>query len=180
MTQRNTKLLITIGSLILLSPLSSVAADDGAPTIIAVGDIHGDYEAFQTILNEASLIDAKGDWTGGDTIFVQTGDIPDRGPDTKRILEHLQKIQKQAEKSGGEVVTLLGNHEALNITRDLRYVHKGEYDAFADKNSDRLRDRTYDGNRQNIEASYRKTDPSLSPEEIKAQWEKKGCRHGQW
>jgi len=164
--------LIAIGSALLLTSFGSVsAAENSEPTIIAIGDIHGDYEAFQTILIEASLIDKEGDWIGGKTIMVQTGDIPDRGPDTKRILEHLQKMQKQAKKSGGEVVTLLGNHEALNITRDLRYVHKGEYAAFANKNSDRSREKIYKVNRKNIEKSYKKTDPALSPEEVKRKWE---------
>jgi len=166
--------LIAASCAVLLTPLAfgaATAADNDTPTIIAVGDIHGDYDAFRTILSDASLIDAEGDWAGGDTVFVQTGDIPDRGPDTKRILEHLQKLQKQAKKSGGKVVTLLGNHEALNITRDLRYVHKGEYDAFASKNSDRLRDRIYKANQKNIEASYLQKDPMLSPEDIRSKWE---------
>jgi len=175
MTQRKT-LLIAISGAILLSPISSdiaVSAKSNEQKIIAVGDIHGDYDAFQTILSEAALIDANGDWIGGETIFVQTGDIPDRGPDTRRILEHLQKLQKQAKKADGQVVSLLGNHEALNITRDLRYVHKGEYDAFADKNSDKLRDRIYKANRKNIETSYKKTDPTLTPEDIRSKWQAK-------
>ena len=173
MIQRKT-LLIVLGGAILLSslaPRTAFSAGNDEPTIIAVGDIHGDYEAFRSILSEASLIDSDGDWTGGDKIFVQTGDIPDRGPDTRRILEHLQKLQKQAKKSKGEVVTLLGNHEALNITRDLRYVHKGEYDAFTNKRSDRVRNQTYEANRQNIELSYQEKDPTLTPEDIKRQWE---------
>ena len=35
---------------------------------------------------------AGGRWSAGDTHFVQTGDIPDRGPDTRRIMDHLEKV----------------------------------------------------------------------------------------
>jgi len=74
------------------------SADNNTPTIIAIGDIYGDYDAYQSILSYASMIDANGNWSGGKTILVQTGDIPDCGPDTRRILEHIQKIQKQASR----------------------------------------------------------------------------------
>jgi len=170
-------LFVIISFVILLTPLTSGCASaaektikKSVPTIIALGDIHGDYDAFHSILSQASLIDKAGDWAGGNTVFVQTGDISDRGPDTKRILEHLQKLQKQARKSGGKVVTLLGNHEAMNMTGDLRYVHEGEYEAFVNQNSERLRERAYKSKRKAIEAAYLQTDPALSSETIKTKW----------
>jgi len=149
---------------------SEPSRDNTTPKIIAVGDIHGDHAAYKAILKDAALINDKGDWTGGDTIFVQTGDIADRGPDTRQILEHLRQLQKQASKAGGQVVTLLGNHEAMNMTGDLRYVHAGEYAAFENKKSNRLREQAYKANKKNIELFYLQQDSSLTPEDIKTKW----------
>lgn len=141
-----------------------------APAVIAIGDLHGDYGAYESLMHEAGLMDKRGRWTGGETIFVQTGDVPDRGPDSLKIIRSLQKLQKQASRKGGEVITLIGNHEAMNMTGDLRYVHAGEYDAFTDRNSQRLRDRVYNANRDAIETAYLEQDPALSSEDIRARW----------
>ena len=66
----------------------------GVDRLVAVGDIHGDYENYLAILEAAGLVDKRGKWAGGETHFVQTGDIPDRGPDTLKIIEHLDKLAK--------------------------------------------------------------------------------------
>jgi hypothetical protein len=101
--------------------------------IIAVGDIHGDYKQFVSLLRNAVLIYNKNNWVGGDTHLVQMGDIPDRGPDTRLAMDFLIELQKQAQKDGGEVTVLIGNHEAMMIG-DLRFVHPGEYAAFKGSN----------------------------------------------
>ena len=139
--------------------------------IIAMGDIHGDYEAYHEVMVAANLIDQDGDWIGGKTIFVQTGDVSDRGPDSKKIIEHLQALGKQARKKGGKIVTLVGNHEAMNMTADLRYVHAGEYEAFKTKNSESIRNRVYLANKDVIETFYKNREPELTEEAIKAKWE---------
>ena len=65
--------------------------------IVAVGDLHGDYNQFLRVLQQNELIDEDGEWDGGKTHFVQVGDITDRGPDSLKIIEHLQDLEKQAE-----------------------------------------------------------------------------------
>ena len=52
--------------------------------IVAIGDVHGAGEAFVSILQRAGLIDAQRRWTGGTTMFVQTGDLLDRGTASPR------------------------------------------------------------------------------------------------
>jgi len=141
-----------------------------SPRIVAVGDLHGDYEAYEAIVRAAGLVDGRGRWAGGNTIFVQTGDIADRGPDSLRIMRHLMQLQRQAPRAGGRVVALVGNHEAMNVTGDLRYVHPGEYAAFADRNSERRRDQVYEANRAGIEAAYRGRDPAMTPEAVRQAW----------
>ena len=152
--------------------LTSCAANSAEPTrrIIAMGDLHGDYDAYRALLREAKLTDKRGRWIGGDTIFVQTGDVPDRGPDSLKIIEDLQRLQKRAVKDGGEVVTLIGNHEAMNVTGDLRYVHPGEYEAFKKPTSKRFRDAVYEANREAIEEAGRSINPEASDADIREDW----------
>src|ERR1044072_163009 len=117
--------------LILVAALFPTAAPAGpAPArIVAVGDLHGDYDAWEAIAQAAGLVDAKGNGSGGSTVLVQMGDVADRGPDSLKIIRQLMKLQREARSKGGQVIALVGNHEAMNMTRDLRYVHPGEYAA---------------------------------------------------
>ena len=161
---------VGIGALILVTGCATANDTGPTPRIVAVGDIHGDFDAYISIIEAAGIGNKRGRWKGGDTIFVQTGDIPDRGPDTRKIIDHLRKLQKNAEKKGGKVVTLIGNHEAMNIIGDLRYVHTGEYEAFSDNASERRRAATYDANREALEQFYLEGDPTLSSEAIRNKW----------
>jgi hypothetical protein len=106
--------------------------------IVAIGDVHGDYEQYLTILKDNNLIDSKLNWTGAKTHLVQLGDVPDRGADSLKIMRHLKQLQKQARKKGGYVHALLGNHEVMNVDGDLRYVHPGEYKILVNRKSARL------------------------------------------
>lgn len=112
----------------------------GVERVVAISDLHGDYERYIDVMQSAGLIDKSGKWSGGETHLVQTGDITDRGPDSRKIIDHLVKLSKQAKKKGGYVHLLIGNHEAMNVTGDLRYVAPGEYKAFETKNSARLQE----------------------------------------
>lgn len=141
-----------------------------ANRIVAVGDLHGDYEAWREIAFRARLIDRRNRWAGGSAILVQTGDIVDRGPDSLKIIRHLMRLQGQARRSGGRVVVLVGNHEAMNMTADLRYVHPGEFAAFANAESDRLRRRLFEANKATIAAAYRRLTPAMTDAAIRAAW----------
>ena len=110
----------------------------GVKRVIAIGDLHGDYPRYFDVMQSAGLIDKKGKWSGADTHFVQTGDITDRGPDSRKIIDHLVGLKKQAKRKGGYVHLLIGNHETMNVVGDLRYVSAGEYEAFTTSNSVRL------------------------------------------
>lgn len=148
----------------------SVRAEPAPQRIVAIGDLHGDHDAWRAIARAAGLVDAKGKWSGGKTTLVQMGDIVDRGPDSLKIIRDLIALQREAPKRGGKVIVLLGNHEAMMMTGDLRYVHPGEYAAFANRDSKTRRERVYEVNRETIQAAYRARDPAMSPETIKGEW----------
>lgn len=90
----------------------------GVERVVAVADLHGDYERFVFILThpEVGLLDEELHWTGGKAHLVQLGDIMDRGPDARKILDLLIRLEKEAAEAGGMVHVLLGNHEEMNIT----------------------------------------------------------------
>ncbi len=111
--------------------------------IVAVGDVHGAYDRFVAILRQAGLIDARQRWSGGRAILVQTGDVLDRGPDSRRVLDLLRRLEGEAVRAGGRVYALLGNHEVMRIVGDWRYVSAGEVAGFRALDSEELRERYY-------------------------------------
>lgn len=86
-------------------------ASKRAKRLVVVGDVHGQYEPFVTLLQHAGLIDENLNWTGSRDRVIQMGDILDRGPCVKETEALLDKMQAQAVRSGGEVIRLVGNHE---------------------------------------------------------------------
>jgi Calcineurin-like phosphoesterase len=165
-----------LSALLVVVPGIAMALPSQAPRppvpqrIIAIGDLHGDCSAWREIARAARLIDGGNRWIGGKTVFVQNGDVPDRGPDSLLIIRDLQRLKREAPRTGGRVVTLVGNHEAMNVTDDLRYVHPGEYAAFVDRDSVKRRASFYDANRAIFEANARKANPALSRDQIREAW----------
>ncbi|TPX71483.1 hypothetical protein SpCBS45565_g01167 [Spizellomyces sp. 'palustris'] len=98
--------------------------------IVAVGDLHGDYANALAVLRMAGIANRKGEWVAGRTVFVQTGDIVDRGPDTIRLYKLMQNLSEQAVTAGGKVIPLLGNHEVMNMMEDYRYVTPEDIESF--------------------------------------------------
>ena len=143
----------------------------GVERVVAIGDIHGDYPHYMDTLRAAGLVNAKGRWTGSGTHLVQVGDIPDRGPDTLKIIRHLQKLAKEAHRKGGAVHSLIGNHEAMNMYGDLSYVTAGEFAAFANRNSTSLRDRYFDVVMQMMQQNDPEGFAAL-PENYRELWDK--------
>lgn len=119
------------------------ASYTGVARIVAIGDVHGDFQQFVNVLRQAGVIDGKNAWSGGRTHLVQVGDVLDRGPDSRKVLELLMALESQAPKAGGEVHALIGNHEVMNVLGDLRYVSPAEYAAFRTGKSKQLQERAW-------------------------------------
>ena len=107
--------------------------------VFVVGDIHGAYDEFVTTLKTAGLVDEKLNWTGGAAHLVSLGDIVDRGPRSRDVIDLIMKLQEQAEKAGGKVHVVLGNHEVMIMQGDWRYLSAEEIAAFA--KDERMRER---------------------------------------
>jgi calcineurin-like phosphoesterase family protein len=111
--------------------------------VVAVGDVHGSYDGLAAILRTAGIVDARARWSGGRAILVQTGDVVDRGPDSRKALDLLRRLEGEAMRAGGRVYPLLGNHEFMRMVWDWRYVSAEEIAAFRTGNSVDLRERTF-------------------------------------
>lgn len=101
-------------------------------------------------------------WSGGNAYLVQMGDQIDRtrpenwdtnqitmdnayhdeGSDLK-IMELFDKLGYQAQRVGGCVISLLGNHELMNVAGDFRYVSTQEFREFGNKYKDSYKHLSY-------------------------------------
>ncbi len=99
--------------------------------LVAIGDVHGDMDAFRSVLRLAGAIDADDRWSGGALFVVQTGDLLDRGDDEDEILALVLRLEREASAAGGHFVALNGNHEIMNAQGDFRYVTPGGFEDFA-------------------------------------------------
>lgn len=100
-------------------------------SIVSIPDVHGDVQRLRIALQLANLTDAKHNWRApAGTVLVQTGDLFDRGDDTRAIVRLLQTIEEQAAAAGSTVHRLLGNHDLMNLVGDLRYVTPRDLESF--------------------------------------------------
>ena len=140
-----------IAAVLLAAELSLTATGREAPSpaeqssrIVAIGDIHGAFDAFVGILQSAGLIDEKRQWSGGNAVLVQTGDVFDRGAGVRDTLDLIMRLQDEAKRAGGRVEPLLGNHEMMNLLSEYRDASATAYTAFADSRSADRQRRAYD------------------------------------
>jgi len=102
--------------------------------IIIIGDVHGDLKRFKSILIHASIINNNLEWIAEppNTIIIQLGDqIDSLNRNTNEnweilndfemiyFTEHLNNI---ARVKGGYCISLIGNHELMNVIGDFSYV----------------------------------------------------------
>ena len=130
----------------LLTGIALQAAEDSpkyewtdGSRIVAIGDVHGSYNKLISLLKGTGVVDDALAWSGGSTHLVFIGDLVDRGPQELDVLDLVWRLEEEAPLTGGQVHVLLGNHEAMNLVRDLRYVPEEGFRDFA--SAERKKDR---------------------------------------
>ena len=94
----------------------------GVDPVYLFGDVHGEFGRVTRLLRNAGLVDEELRWTGGERHVVFLGDLFDRGDDVTRVLWFVYGLERGAAEAGGAVHVLLGNHELMVMSGDLRYV----------------------------------------------------------
>jgi len=98
--------------------------------VIAFGDVHGAYDSLTLLLRSSEIVDKDLRWSGGTAHAVSLGDLLDRGGDSRKVMDLLMRLQGEAAAAGGALHVVLGNHEAMNLLGDLRYVTAAEFSAY--------------------------------------------------
>jgi hypothetical protein len=100
----------------------SITGAASAPLFV-VADTHGEFEILADMLRAQHVVNARLAWSFGRGQLVVLGDVFDRGANQVEILWLLYELEAQARKAGGAVHLLLGNHEIMAMTGDLRYLN---------------------------------------------------------
>lgn len=102
--------------------------------IIVIGDVHGDTQRFMKCLYACNIINQNLEWIANpkNTIVVQLGDQIDslsRGGDSKwessadiEMIYLTEKLDNIARVNGGRIISLIGNHEYMNVMGEFSYV----------------------------------------------------------
>jgi diadenosine tetraphosphatase ApaH/serine/threonine PP2A family protein phosphatase len=111
-------------------PAPPPSAYAGVDRIFAVSDVEGNLRALRRLLERHRVLDARGRWTFGEGHLVLVGDLVDRGDEVTEVLWLVHRLEQEALRAGGRVHYVLGNHEAMLLLGDTRYVHP-KYEAAA-------------------------------------------------
>jgi hypothetical protein len=96
---------------------------DAPSRLLAISDIEGNHDTLLEFLEVAGVVDADGRWAWGDGHLLFNGDIVDRGHQVTETMWLIRRLDREAEAAGGRVHYVLGNHEAMVMAGDLRYIH---------------------------------------------------------
>lgn len=129
-------------SLLLLSHCASQepAAESATKTspsppesvVYVLGDLHGDLNAAKAAMALTGATNTAGEWTGQGLTVVQTGDLIDRGPEDRAVLDWFEQLAAEAPRHDSVLHLLNGNHEIMNVEGDFRYIHPDSMAAFSD------------------------------------------------
>ena len=107
---------------------------EAPPRMIVIGDLHGDIAMLCSCLYMASIINTKMEWIAQppNTYVVQMGDQLDsvsrdsQEPweklDDVKLMEFTDKLDQVARKKGGRFISMIGNHELMNLQGNFMYV----------------------------------------------------------
>lgn len=92
--------------------------------VLVISDLHGRLDAMYAVLKGNGVVDDKLNWIYGKNQLIILGDALDRGRDDNGVVWLMYKLEKEAEKAGGRLDFMIGNHEDLVMKDDIRYVNE--------------------------------------------------------
>jgi len=114
--------------------------------ILVLSDMEGNFAAFRKLLLVNNVIDSSFNWTFGEGHVVLIGDFVDRGSQVTELLWLIYSLEDKAKAGCGYLHFVLGNHEIMDMTGDLRYLNSKylqtitllqmEYQKLFDENSE--------------------------------------------
>ena len=104
-------------------PVSPKSVWEQPTRLMAISDLEGNYTHAKKFLQTNGVIDGDGHWIWGDGHLVLIGDLIDRGMQVTELMWLIRRLERESAKAGGQVHYILGNHEAMVMAGDLRYIH---------------------------------------------------------
>lgn len=92
--------------------------------LMVLSDIEGNFSAVRKLLQAQKIIDEDFKWKFDNGHLVLIGDFFDRGEQVTEVLWLIYSLEEKAKANGGYVHFILGNHEIMNMSNDLRYLNK--------------------------------------------------------
>ena len=94
--------------------------------MLVISDIEGNFAALRKLLQGNNVIDENFNWVFDKGHLVFIGDFVDRGTKVMEVLWLIYSLEEKAKAAGGQVHYILGNHEIMNMSGELKYVN-GRY-----------------------------------------------------
>ncbi|WP_461139329.1 metallophosphoesterase [Spirosoma pomorum] len=92
--------------------------------MLVVSDIEGNFKGLAYLLRQAGVMDESFRWHYGQGHLVFVGDLFDRGLQVTECLWLLYKLEAEAQRAGGRVHFILGNHDQMNLTGQYKYLRR--------------------------------------------------------
>ena len=109
----------------LKKKLQNEKCEFGKPAnLFILSDVEGNFSALRKLLQANKIITEDFNWQFGKGHLVLIGDFFDRGEQVTELLWFIYSLEEKAKDAGGYVHFILGNHEIMNLSADLRYVNK--------------------------------------------------------
>ncbi len=83
--------------------------------VVVLGSLSGNLAATQAALKAAGAQDNAGNWSGGDMVLVQLGNVLGGGKEEQAVLKLLDMLAEEASKAGGALYRINGEQEILNV-----------------------------------------------------------------
>lgn len=92
--------------------------------VFCLSDIEGNYPVLRSLLISNGIMNKDARWTFGEGHLVFNGDMFDRGNQVTECLWLIYSLEEEAKRAGGYVHFIIGNHEIMNLSNNLRYVRE--------------------------------------------------------